>query len=458
MINHDFSMALEQSASQAPNRQKSSSQDTRPKSYSHSQSYSSRLFELELSPIFEDIQVFNSNNAFIVPADEDSQDPLPPDRAFGSNQNLPLSSEDSESSYGELIEEKTFGSTGYDIGLEDQDEFALQDDSLVYGKVANESDGVMECMDEANSNSDNREAMEHHLQIPSLMLTYPTPEQSKSSGFSDSHNTSEGRGEGFPRSSSSGQVVEETTYEARNGTPTLWSNTVESSVNTTDGRGLGVSMDVDEHGQGVRTNQWMGKGPSTLNGTKQGGTRAPEDRTSRKRWPLTSIRSKKSKACGVSSGTRDRAFTESLWSRISGTLLRRKESRSRGSRAQEHTYLAVNEAQSINLRTQQESGVASAALGNSSNGIFHSERNTGTSAVEQTRVLGEASSSGVESQERPNGMESLQNRFQRSLARRKAGFRSSVVAHTSSSRKRFSALFRSGDETQVGCSIPPEMT
>lgn len=81
-----------------------STQDARSKSYPGSQSYSSKLFELELSPIFEDSPVFASTRSCILFEGEDNAGSQ--DIGEVNAKDEVVASDSSESNYGELIDSK----------------------------------------------------------------------------------------------------------------------------------------------------------------------------------------------------------------------------------------------------------------------------------------------------------------------------------------------------------------
>ncbi|TEB16532.1 hypothetical protein FA13DRAFT_1804619 [Coprinellus micaceus] len=310
--------------------------DARSKSYPGSQSYSSKLFELELSPIFEDSPVFASTGNCILFEGEDSAGSQEVDKANAKED--VIVSDSSESSYGELIESKTFGcDTRYE---EPSTQSPEQDTSL-----GNDPYVDKECSEDASDSHDASQS--DHLSlggalqakpwpVPSLTLTQPTPESTKSSNFL-AHQLSVDRiveeeeaNHSYRKDDNHSlrRVLEEVDPVGQRNCSiahSTWLDTVESSVNTSEVEGptrfLGGVM-VDEHGSIVRGNGIVGGSGLRESMQHQTGlsrcmTRdcAESVTTQRKkRWSL--ISSLKSRST-TTNGRSDRSGASSIWTRLS---------------------------------------------------------------------------------------------------------------------------------------------
>ncbi|EAU92487.2 hypothetical protein CC1G_00706 [Coprinopsis cinerea okayama7 len=456
-MNRDISLALEPSPPQAPAPPSRRSKDPRPKSYPNSQSYSSKLFELELSPIFEDIQVFGSTS--LCGLDDDGADEAIPDHEHSPEPDSevprwrPTIDEDgesvdserdrgsesdeegSDSSYGQLVEEKRFGSAAYDVSVGQEDSDIEVEEFWVDTKEQYEEFSA--CVEEDFKG----DIMETHQLVPALTFTSPTPEESSSSGMGDCSDVPQ---EGKmaledPRTCRfASQVVDETVEEVRRVTPTQWTDTMESSVNTVDGRNVGAWKHVDEHGRLARPPPLVIDPPTARRSLKE--AEGSETQT-RKRWSMASYQSQSSRKSATWS---IRSSTSSIWRRVSGALFR--GSRVPGDAILEGSHEFV-ESSNAHQRSPQEGDATSL------NGDFHRERerNTGTSTLGPTRALAAgrmANDSEAVPEYRLHGVKGVRERL-RNLPRR-MGALSGQGANASTRRGRLSSLLRSGGNETPG--------
>ncbi|KAJ2924383.1 hypothetical protein H1R20_g12712, partial [Candolleomyces eurysporus] len=126
-MNEEYAAALEASSSSQSGSDsneytltpcKNSKQTDSRRAQSSSHSYSSKLFELELSPIFEDAPILSSSGGLVFPDDSANPRelaPANPELASNSKEDCGAIYDSSESSYGELMEIKTFGSAGCEM-------------------------------------------------------------------------------------------------------------------------------------------------------------------------------------------------------------------------------------------------------------------------------------------------------------------------------------------------------